>query len=226
MSTPASIFDRAQLLCAEARRLGDSEIDRENAARVENEITNAHTLLDGLEELLQVVELLREQGIDVDTGPVDTGLDRFARHAGNGVPSPKAATAARKALEEVKARVSERVIAAWFEWANGVVSAIPTDRVYLLDQARAKQVQADLTQLRALRGQKAIDPDVIARFDTLRNRVARALENVEDPGPHLRTVLQEVQHGTTLDQLSDDDIAVLRQRGWAKHIIVKREDFD
>lgn len=226
MTQSKSILIRAQALKAEARRLGDSAKDKEDALRVANEVDTAEKHLDALEKSLAVAAVLRSQHMVVDLTALDEGLDRFVRHAGTGLPSWKAVQSASATIKGVNARVSEALRAVWWAWTTEAINALPTDRLSLLGHAQAGLVNKMLEQLRAARSSVPEKPEAVTTFIRNRDKVNAELSAVEDPGPHLRAVLQQVQDGTTLAELSDDDIAVLRQRGWANHIVVRRANFE
>lgn len=227
MSGDQSIFARALELQAEARKRGDTDKDREDALRVAAEVENAEKLLSSLENSLELVTALREQNVEVDTGELDSGLKNFEKNAGaGGLPSRHAVLSATKKIGEVQQRVRAAFGIAWREWAGDVIRQLPTDRLALIGQGRAGPVNHALTAMETASRQVPTDSAGIALFVRNRDLVRRELLSVEDPGPHLREVLKQLQEGTTLDQLTDDDIAVLRTRGWAANIQVKRADFD
>jgi hypothetical protein len=226
-TTDDSILARALQLQAEARRRSDTAKDRDEAMRVAAEVESAEKLLDSLDNLLDMVAALREHSGDIELGELDSGLKSFEKHAGSGgLPSRQAVSAAVKKLSEVQQRVRTSFAAAWREWAGDAVRQLPTDRLALIGHGRAGAVNRALDFMRQAIVQVPGDPSEIARFVSQRAMVQHELLSVEDPGPHLRELLKQLQDGTTLDQLSDDDVAVLRARGWAPNILVKRADLD
>jgi hypothetical protein len=227
MSGHGSIFARALELQAEARKRGDTDKDRDDALRVATEVENAEKLLLSLGNLLQLVAALRGQNAEVDIGELDGGLRNFERHAGaGGLPSRQAVQSATKKIGEVQQRVRAAFGTAWREWAGNTIRELPTDRLALVGQGRAGPVNRALEAMKSSCLQVPTDSGAIAQFVHYRDMVGRELLSVEDPGPHLREVLKQLQEGTTLDQLTDDDIAVLRKSGWEANIRVKRADFD
>ncbi|MCH9729247.1 MAG: hypothetical protein K0U84_06140 [Actinomycetia bacterium] len=227
MSGHGSIFARALELQAEARKRGDTDKDRDDALRVATEVENAEKLLLSLENSLQLVAALRGQNVEVDIGELDSGLRNFERHAGaGGLPSRQAVQSATKKIGEVQQRVRVAFSAAWREWAGNAIQQLPTDRLALIGKGSAGPVNRGLDAMKSAGMQVPTDSAAIAQFVHYRDMVRRELLSVEDPGPHLREVLKQLQEGTTLDQLTDDDIAVLRKSDWAANIRVKRVDFD
>lgn len=227
MSGNGSIFTRALELQAEARKRGDSAKDRDDALRVATEVENAERLLSSLENSLDLVAALRGQNVEVDTGDLDSGLKNFEKHAGTGgLPSRQAVQSATKKIGEVQQRVRAAFGIAWRGWAGDAIRQLPTDRLALIGQGRAGPVNRALDAMEFASRQVPTDSADIAKFVHHRDLVRRELLSVEDPGPHLREVLKQLQEGTTLDQLTDDDIAMLRTRGWAANIRVKRADVD
>lgn len=227
MSGSGSIFARALELQAEARKRGDTAKDRDDALRVATEVENAETLLSSLENSLDLVVALRDQNIEVDTPELDTGLKNFEKHAGTGgLPSRQAVQSATKKIGEVQQGVRAAFSTAWRAWAGSAIQQLPTDRLALIGQGRAGPVNRALDAMKSACMQVPTDSAAIAQFVHYRDMVRRELLSVEDPGPHLREVLKQLQEGTTLDQLTDDDIAVLRKSGWEANIRVKRADVD
>ena len=227
MSSSRSIFARALELQAEARKRGDSTKDRDDALRVATEVEAAERLLLSLEDLLDLVAALRDLDVEVDTGALDSGLTNFERHAGTGgLPSRQAVQSATKKIGEVQQRVRAAFGTAWRDWAANVIRQLPTDRLALIGKGRARPVNDALGAMRSASMQVPTDPTAVSQFTHYRDLVRRELLSVEDPGPHLREVLKQLQVGATLEQLTDDDIAVLRDRGWAATILVKRADVD
>jgi hypothetical protein len=227
MSGKGSIFARALELQAEARKRGDTGKDRDDALRVAAEVENAEKLLSSLENSLDLVAALCRQNVEVETGELDSGLKNFERHSGSGgLPSRQAVQSATKKISEVQKRVSAAFGIAWRDWSGKAIRELPTDRLALIGQGRAAPVNRALEAMKSASMQVPNDSGVISQFLHHHSIVQRELLSVEDPGPHLREVLKQLQDGTTLDQLTDDDIDVLRQRGWAANILLKRADVD
>ena len=227
MNTTGSIFTRALELQAEARKRGDTSKDKEDALKVASEVETSEKLLEALQDSLEVLAALRAQQVEVDPGPIDTGLANFERHAGSGgLPSRRAVQSANNQIRDVQKRVRDALGTAWRKWSGEVINQLPTDRLALMGQGRAAPVNRALEDMRTSSFQVPAVSTAIANFVHNRDLVNRGLSAVEDPGPHLREVLKQLQEGTTLDQLTDDDIAVLRERGWATNVFVKRADLD
>ncbi|MCH9732746.1 MAG: hypothetical protein K0U84_24305 [Actinomycetia bacterium] len=227
ISGSGSIFTRALELQAEARKRGDSANDTDNALRVATEVENAEKVLSSLRNSLDLVAALRSQDVEIAGMELDSGLKNFEKHAGKGgLPSRQAVQSATKKIAEVQQRVSATFGSAWRDWAANTIQQLPTDRLALIGQGRAGPVNQALDAMRSARFQVPTDSSAIAQFVRYRDMVRRELLSVEDPGPHLREVLKQLQDGTTLDQLTDDDIAVLRTSGWEANIRVKRADVD
>jgi len=227
VSSDGSILVRALELEAEARKRGDTAQDRDDAVRVASEVENAEKMLSSLENSLDLVAVLREQAVEVETGVLDAGLRNFEKHAGaGGLPSRQAVQSATSKIGEVQQLVRMAFGSAWREWAGSMIRELPTDRLALIRQGRAAPVNHALNAMQAMTIQVPTDSAQISQFVHHRDLVRRELLSVEDPGPHLREVLKQIQEGATLDELTDDDIAVLRKRGWAAHVLVKRADLE
>lgn len=222
-----SILTRALVLQAEARKRGDTAKDRDDAMRVAVEAEAVERTLESVEKLLDLVAALRAQAVDIETGELDSGLKNFERYAGaGGLPSRQAVKSAGTKIGEVHQRVRAAFGSAWREWTATVIRQLPTDRLALIGQGSAGKVNRALEAMRSASTQVPTDSTSVLQFVHHRDLVLRELLSVEDPGPHLREVLKQVQEGTTLDELTDEDIAVLRERGWAASILVKRADHD
>lgn len=228
MSANGSIYVRALELQAEARKRGDTAKDIDDALRVAAEVENAERLLLSLEASLELVAALRDQDIAVEIGEIDRGLKNFERHAGaGGLPSWQAVQSATKRIGETQKRVHEALGTAWREWSGRVIRQLPTEKISLIGQGKAGSVNRIVDSMRAASLQVPTNLSTIATFTHNREIVQRELSTVESLHPHLTVVLTQLQGGgTTLDQLTDDDIEVLREHGWAANILVKRADVD
>ncbi|MFV1356929.1 hypothetical protein ABFV47_07640 [Mycolicibacterium fortuitum] len=228
MSGSGSVLTRALELQAKARRQGDTAKDRDEAARVAAEVENAENQLAVLEGLLDLVAELRALEVEVDTGDLASGLKNFEKYAGGGgLPSPQAVLAATRKIAEVQKRVREALGTAWQGWTGQVIRQLPTENISLIAQGKAGSVSRAVDAMRMASRQIPADSSTIALFVRNRDIVQRELSDVESLHPHLTVVLKQLQGGgTTLDQLTDDDIVVLREHGWAANILVKRADVD
>ena len=160
----------------------------------------------------------------MDLSGLDDGRAAFARHAAAGLPSNQVFTAARQKINGVISRVSEQLGAAWAQWTSEQLAGLPLIRIPLLGADEQKSVRDRRDELLKL-SKVAVPtgPDVGA-FQSAAGLLRETLDEVPDPPQEILGLLQRLgeRPPVTLDQLTDDDIGLLRRAGIADQIEVRR----
>lgn len=226
MSNGPSVLEKARAMTAEASRLRQGEQAEHDAARVSqrvNEVTEALLRLRGV--VGAVGRLHAVSGTrSVDLSGLDDGRAAFARHAAAGLPSNQVFTAARQKVNGVISRVSEQLGSAWAQWTSERLAELPLIRIPLLDadeQRSARDRRDELLKLSKISVPTSTD---VNAFQSTAGLLRETLSQVPDPPQEILALLQRLgeRPPVTLEQLTDDDISLLRQAGIADQIEVRR----
>ena len=226
MSNGPSVLEKARAMTAEASRLRQGEQAEHDAARVSqrvDEVTEALLRLRGV--VGAVGRLHAVSGTrSVDLSGLDDGRAAFARHAAAGLPSNQVFTAARQKVNGVISRVSEQLGSAWAQWTSERLAELPLIRIPLLDadeQRSARDRRDELLKLSKISVPTSTD---VNAFQSTAGLLRETLSQVPDPPQEILALLQRLgeRPPVTLEQLTDDDISLLRQAGIADQIEVRR----
>jgi hypothetical protein len=160
----------------------------------------------------------------VDLSGLDDGRAAFARHAAAGLPSNQVFTAARQKVNGVISRVSEQLGPAWTQWTSERLTELSLMRIPLLDadeQSTARDRRDELLRLSKISVPTSTD---VNAFQSTAGLLWETLSQIPDPPQEILTLLQRLgeRPPVTLEQLTDDDISLLRQAGIADQIEVRR----
>lgn len=222
--TATSVLDRAKALTATANRLREGSEAEDNAKRV---LTQADSLGNALTRLKRQVEAsraLQELGVIIDMGNIGEGRERFSRLAddGQGLPSYQAVAAARRTVEAVLERVESTLAQAWAQWATERVAELPVQRLSTLPTVEQRAHRATLGELKKLAKIELPHAREIVSFATAHSALKEALGSLREPDPELERLLSRLGQRVMLDQVSDADIALLREYGLADQIELHR----
>ncbi len=226
MSSGQSVLDKAQAMTAEASRLRQGEKAAQDAARVSQRVDEVTEALLRLRGVVGAVSRLHAVSgtRSVDLSGLDEGRAAFARHAAAGLPSNQVFTAARQKINGVISRISEQLGVAWAQWTSEQLAGLPLIRIPLLGadgQKSALDRRDELLKLSKIA--VPTGPDVGA-FQSATGLLRETLDEVPDPPQEILALLQRLgeRPPVTLDQLTDDDIGLLRRAGIADQIEVRR----
>jgi hypothetical protein len=221
-----SVLEKAQAMKAEADRLREGEKGEQDAARVSHRVAEVTAALQGLGRVVGAVDRLHAvSGIrTVDLSGLDEGRATFAGRARAGLPSNQVFTAAKQKINGVTSRVSEQLAAGWTQWTSEQVTGLPLIRIPLLaadEQKTARERRDELLRLAKITVPSSAD---IGTFQSTAGLLRDTLSEVPPPAPEILILLQRLgeRPPVTLDQLSDDDIGLLRRAGIADQIEVRR----
>ncbi|MBZ6111170.1 MULTISPECIES: hypothetical protein [Streptomyces] len=223
-----SVYEKANLLEDHASRIADGEDSQRQATRVSSRLLELRSQLNQLRSQLAVTQALQSRGagLDIDLSGIDDGRAGFERSLGpSGLPSNQVFNTAKKKTQAVTDRLAEENQAAWSAWTEQLLADLPLARISMLVELEAEK-QASRRQLeleRIARG-KASKED-ITTFATTYAGLAELLQDTQDPPEALVDLLNRLreQPGLTLSDVTDEEIALLRECRMDAHITLKRK---
>jgi hypothetical protein len=229
MSEFASVLELAQAVTREANLISEGEEGRLKAEQVQTRVSEVTAALTKLAQVVTAARRLAKESGEaaVNLTGLNDGLKNFSGYVSrDGLPSNLAFNSARGKIEGVTKRVGSELTEAWGSWTKREMASIPRNRIDLLDQADKKAANEKWADLS--RTAKAPSPsvtDIIAvksDFDYFKE----VLEGVKPPTGPIAILLPRLDRprGVTLAELTDEDIAVLREFGIAGQIEVRRRN--
>jgi hypothetical protein len=215
--------DKALALISEARRVSDSRESEAEARRVDTALADLIKDLDELTTVLDAARLLNSRGAAIPLDKLDGGLAMFINRSGHGLPSSQAVQGARKSVKSVRTAVGTPLIEAWQQWSNSRLSELRTERLEMLGDEQAIVARAAVDQLRKFARQPPT-ATVIQQFLATHAGVRVELDEAPEPDPEVIELLTRLRAGTTLDKLSDADIALLREKQLDSTIEIRRRN--
>ncbi|MFD9532108.1 hypothetical protein [Streptomyces sp. NPDC060010] len=226
--TQMSAYEKSKLLEDHASRIADGEESQRQATRVSARLMELRSQLDQLRCQLAVTHALQAQGagLDIDLSGVDDGRAGFERSLGpSGLPSNQVFNTAKKKTQAVTDRLGEANQAAWSTWTGRLLEALPVARIsMLLDPKAEKQASARHAELERVARGKA-SKEAITTFAVTHASLAELLQDAQDPPQALAVLLDRLreQTGLTLRDVTDEEIALIREYGMDAHISLKRK---
>lgn len=226
--TRMSVYEKAKLLEDHASRIADGEDSQRQATRVSSRLLELRSQLNQLRSQLAVTQDLQSRGagLDIDLSGVDDGRAGFERSLGpSGLPSNQVFNTAKKKTQAVTDRLAEENQAAWSAWTEQLLADLPLARISMLVEIEAEK-QASKRQLeleRIARGKAS--KEAITTFTTTYAGLAELLQDTQDPPEALVDLLNRLreQPGLTLSDVTDEEIALLRECRMDAHITLKRK---
>jgi hypothetical protein len=226
VSNGPSVLEKAQAMTAEAARLREGEKGEQDAARISQRVDEVTVALQGLDRVIGAAGRLHAVSgtRTVDLSGLDEGRATFAGRARAGLPSNQVFTAARQKINGVTGRVSEQLGTAWAQWTSAQLAGLPVIRIALLsadEQKTARERRDELVKLAKIEVPSSAD---IGTFQSTAGLLRDTLSEVAAPPPEILALLQRLgeRPPMTLDQLTEDDIGLLRRAGIADQIEVRR----
>jgi hypothetical protein len=227
MSSPQSVLEKAQALTAEAARLRQGSEAEHEAVRIAQRVAETTKLLQELGKVAAAVRRLQdvtgEPGANL--AGLDDGRQAFGRLAASGLPSNQAFTAAKRKIEGVISRVGSELAEAWSRWTAESMARLPLVRITLLDteddRASAREYREELHKLARVTVPTRAD---INDFHSFSESLRETLGQMADQPEPLLALLQRLDERPllTLAEISDEQITLLRQRGIAHQIELRR----
>ena len=227
VSSGPSVLEKAQAMTAEAARLREGEKGEQDAARVSQRVDEVTVALQGLGRVVGAVDRLHAVSgtRTVDLSGLDEGRATFARHAA-GRAAVQPGLHGRQAEDQRRHLAGQRAT----RRRLGAVDVGTTGRAAVDTHPAAGCRRAEI-------GPGAPRRTAEARENTGsvergcrhvpvngRTPAGYAQRGCPDPPPEILALLQRLgeRPPMTLDQLTDDDIGLLRRAGIADQIEVRR----
>ncbi|WP_159393625.1 hypothetical protein [Streptomyces albus] len=222
------MYEKAKLLEDHASRIADGEDYQRQATRVSSRLLELRSQLNQLRSQLVVTQALQSRGagLDIDLSGIDDGRAGFERSLGpSGLPSNQVFNTAKKKTQAVTDRLAEENQAAWSAWTEQLLAELPLARISMLVELEAEK-QASKRQIeleRIVRGKAS--QEAITTFATTYAGLAELLQDTQDPPQALVNLLNRLreQPGLTLSDVTDEEIALLRECRMDAHITLKRK---
>ncbi|UXX94172.1 hypothetical protein N7U49_22565 [Streptomyces sp. AD2-2] len=224
--TDLSVYDKAVQLQNRARQIAVGSVGEKEATRV---LSRTKELRAALAELRTQVELSQTLALlgaahKADLSGIESARSAFERKAVNGLPSDAVFNTARKKVQEFAGKFKSNNGEAWVIWATAQLADLPLARIPMLssdERMAARNREKELRQAVASRNLSKTDVTLFTSTYTL---LAESLRDKSDPPSELLDLLAllEKRPSPTLRDISDADIALLRQFEMDLHITLQR----
>lgn len=228
MSEFPSVLELAQEVTRQANRIKQDAEAEQQATRVLQRVDTVQKALAGLETAVAAALRLHaasgQQFVSLEK--LDEGRESFATSVANagGIPRNEVFTTAANRISGATKRVTTELAAGWAQWTAREVAGIPRMRISLLDQAEQQAPRERWDSL--LKTAKVATParDHINSFKSDLDYLHDVLDSLPDPPGAVLEILERLgqRRGMTLAELTDEEIAVLREAGVADQIEVRR----
>lgn len=228
MSEFSSVLELALEVTAQANRIKQGEKAEQQAMRVVQRVGDVQKALSGLEGAVAAARRLHAVSGErfVSLEKLDEGRASFASSVANagGIPRNEAFTNAARRIDGVTARVAAELGAGWAQWTAWEVAGVPRLRISLLEQQ--EQVVPRERWANLLKTARVAIPgrDHINSFRSDLDYLHEVLDPLPDPPGAVLEILERLsrRRGLTLAEVTDEEIAVLREAGVADQIEVRR----
>ena len=224
--TDLSVYDKAVQLQNRARQIAVGAVGEKEATRV---LTRTKELRVALAELRTQVELNRTLALlgaadRADLSGIDSARSAFERKALNGLPSDTVFNTARKKVQEFAAKFKSNNGEAWVAWATAQLAGLPLARIPMLSSGERDAARNREKELRQAVAPKNLSTSDVRLFTSTFALLSESLRDKSDPPNELLDLLAllEKRPSPTLRDLSDADIALLRQFEMDLHITLQR----
>ncbi|MGW3427024.1 hypothetical protein ACWDHW_03550 [Streptomyces melanosporofaciens] len=224
--TDLSVYDKAVQLQNRARQIAVGAVGEKEATRV---LTRTKELRVALAELRTQVELNRILTLlgaadRADLSGIDSARSAFERKALNGLPSDTVFNTARKKVQESAAKFKSNNGEAWVAWSTAQFAGLPLVRIPMLPSGERDAARNREKELRQAVATKNLSTSDVTLFTSTFALLSESLHDKSDPPSELLELLAllEKRPSPTLRDLSDADIALLRQFEMDLHITLQR----
>ncbi|MEU4517447.1 hypothetical protein AB0F52_01880 [Amycolatopsis sp. NPDC024027] len=225
MATDGSVLGRALDMQAQVRRL-DADASLEQAAK--STAQRVRELESALADLASAVRLARAltrySGTEVALGDIHGGLPELQRQASAGLPKDRTVDTARRRVSASVTGLADRCQEAWRAWTAAAFADIPTNQIAGLDSAHQRAVRVMIDELGRLRKKPRPMLVDVVDFGTKHADVLEELAAAADTSDELLALLARVDNQpVTLRDITDEDIALLREHGMDGEIEMRRK---
>jgi hypothetical protein len=214
-----SVLEKATQLQGEARRLDAGAKSEADALRVTSRIEEVRNALDKLGRQIEIALALKQQAptADVSLQGLDDGLANLA--AKGSLPSDRAFLVARGKAEETTIRLSQEIRQAWTNWTAERLDSLPLDAISRLGPDDRTEAESVLAELRRATPSSSLGPGL---FADKCERLGRLLEQAPEAPEQVAVLLDRLP--CTLSEMTDADIALLREHGLDRAIELQRKE--
>lgn len=221
-----SIYEMAQHLQNDARRLADGQAGQREAQRIGRRVAELRSQLENLRTRLDLARLVGETtGESVDLSERSAGFAEFERKARpGGHPSDAVFTKASSKIKSACAALDQKIGLVWSTWAGAQVEALPAARLSLLPQkerAAARKRWFDLER----GADNSISRGDVELFKKALDVLSEILAEVPDVPEEVARLLDRLSQSPTLTlaDITDEQIGLLRTAGLADEVSLARK---
>jgi hypothetical protein len=226
MTASGSVLDKAVALRAEARRLQEGQKGAAELARLSNRVAELDLLISELARVVQAARRAANLGVtlSVDLALADDGRANLERHAADGLPSDRAFVVARGKVNASKQAIADALSAAWTAWAAAQLDALPVERIALLDREPREQSTGWHARLRSLASCAPPTNSDIDEFSRTIDALTETLAEAPAASGEVVNLLKRLAERPllTLADLTDEQVAALREAGVADQVELRR----
>jgi hypothetical protein len=226
VTASGSLLDEAVALRAEARRLQEGQKGVAEFSRVSHAVTELDLLIGALEQVVRAARHAASLGVTlpIDLALADDGRANLARHAAAGLPSDQAFVAARRKINASTQAIADALSSAWTGWAAARLSALPMERIALLDLEPRNQANGWRTRLLFLASSRSPSSSDIDEFSRTIDALTEALDAAPTASGEIIDLLKRMveRPPLTLADLTDAQVAALREAGVADQVELRR----
>jgi hypothetical protein len=225
VTASGSLLDKAVALSAEARRLQEGQKGAAEFARISHAVTELNQLISALDQTALAARRAASLGVTlpVDLALADDGRANLARHAA-GLPSDQAFVAARRKINASTQTIADALSLAWTEWAAAQLNALAVERIALLDREPRNQATGWRTRLLFLASSRPPSSSDIDQFSRTIDALTEALDAAPAASGEVIDLLKRLveRPPLTLADLTDEQVAALREAGVANQVELRR----
>ncbi|GIH51962.1 hypothetical protein [Microbispora rosea] len=223
--TSSSILNKALRIQSVSRALDLGQKDEQQKQHVRERVQALRIAINALERKISLAWTLQEAtGITIDLSSADLGREDLSRKAAqDGLPSNQAFNAATRKLKAATEGIAADIAGNWRIWASDQLGLLPTGRAIMLESGLQKQVREELRRLKSLADSTDISSSSIRLFITGLTGIRETLADAQDPPGPLIALLERIgMQSLTLNQVSDEEIALLRTYSMDHEITLRR----
>jgi hypothetical protein len=225
VTVPASVRDKALLLQNEIRRLEAGAQGEDQAKRIARRVAEVETALATLSNHVRAARSLqRHTTATLTLTGLEAGRDDLARRAAGSIPGDTAFIAARRKIESRTSELAGEVQVNWKAWTDEQLSSLSPGRIAMLDVERQVPARTMLRRLRTLAAATVVSAADVSEFAAAVEGLREEIDEVGDGPEALLNIADRLSRGAVLlSEVSDEEIALLREYGLDREIELRRK---